>query len=304
MQINDEIENLSDLDIRKKWNLQDFEIGPNLGSGRFGRVYVVKENRTKYGCILALKVFRKKMLEKEECKEVFKNEYETQIKLRHPNILKLHGFFHTDEKIYLMLDYCPNGTLYNMMDGEAMENDVSATYICQITKALVYLHEKDIVHQDLKPENILIGQWNQAILCDFGFAAISSDLDEDDFKQPIGTLDYLSPEIVKLQPHGIKVDIWCLGVLSYELLVGKPPFMPENEENDELNTLKETKRLICSVQYITPKNLKRSAVDFIGKLLKKEPCKRPNAPEILEHKWLVQFADQNNEYEKYFYNHF
>ncbi|KAM7474225.1 hypothetical protein LguiB_021468 [Lonicera macranthoides] len=98
---------------KKQWSLEDFEIGKPLGKGKFGRVYLAREIKSQY--IVALKVIFKEQIEKYRSHHQLKREMEIQISLCHPNVLRLFGWFHDDERIYLILEYAHGGELYSQL---------------------------------------------------------------------------------------------------------------------------------------------------------------------------------------------
>ena len=111
------IEVLTNRSKGKEWTIDDFEIGRPLGTGKFGRVYLGREKKTHF--IVAIKVLYKKHLEKADIQHQIRREIEIQSHLRHPNILRLYGFIHDKTKIYLIMEYAPNGELFKIL----REND-------------------------------------------------------------------------------------------------------------------------------------------------------------------------------------
>ncbi|KAH7860076.1 hypothetical protein Vadar_008891 [Vaccinium darrowii] len=140
---------------QKQWSLQDFEIGKPLGKGKFGRVYLAREIKSKF--IVALKVIFKEQIEKYKLHHQLRREMEIQTGLRHPNVLRLYGWFQDDERICLILEYAHGGEIYRQLrkTGHLSERQ-AATYIASLTQALAYCHERDVIHRDIKPENLLL----------------------------------------------------------------------------------------------------------------------------------------------------
>lgn len=283
---------LADEKFDEEWSMSDFKIGKPLGCGRFGKVYLAKEIRTSFQYLIALKIQQKKMLIESETMINFKREYDIQIKLKHPNIICLYGFFHDEQCIHLLLEYAPNGDLYKKIADGPMADGLAATYIYQITRGLEFIHSKCIIHRDIKPENILIGYWGEAKIADFGWANFSNELSKKEEKSLCGTIDYLSPEMILHKPHDTKLDIWCIGVLIYELLVGKAPFYSKKHS--------ETIELIKRVQYNIPNSICGSSHHLIARLLVKKPQDRLECSEILEHDWIEKYANKDESYAKYF----
>ncbi|XWS32295.1 hypothetical protein CRYUN_Cryun23aG0147600 [Craigia yunnanensis] len=211
---------------KREWSLQDFEIGKPLGKGKFGRVYLAREVKSKY--IVALKVIFKEQIEKYKIQHQLRREMEIQTSLRHPNILRLYGWFHDSERIFLILEYAYGGELYKELrkNGHLSEKQ-AATYIASLTKALAYCHEKHVIHRDIKPENLLLDHEGRLKIADFGWSVQSRSKRHT----MCGTLDYLAPEMVENKAHDYAVDNWTLGILCYEFLYGAPPFEAESQRD-------------------------------------------------------------------------
>jgi len=262
----------------KKWCLNDFEIGKPLGKGKFGNVYLAREKRSKF--IVALKVIFKHQVQKAGCEHQLRREIEIQSHLRHPNILRLYGYFYDDTRVYMILEYAPKGELYTLLKNVGrFDNEQAATYIHQLADALHYCHSKKVIHRDIKPENLLLGFYGELKIADFGWSVHAPSSRRTTI---CGTLDYLPPEMIEDRPHDEKVDLWSLGVLCYELLVGKPPFETESHDG--------TYKKITSVDYKFPHGLSLEACDLISKLLKKVPSQRLSLEHVMQHPWIVNNA--------------
>lgn len=267
----------------KKWCLNDFEIGKPLGKGKFGNVYLAREKRSKY--IVALKVIFKHQVQKANCEHQLRREIEIQSHLRHPNILRLYGYFYDDTRVYMILEYASKGELYHALKAVGKFDDVqAATYIYQLADALEYCHSKKVIHRDIKPENLLLGVYGELKIADFGWSVHAPSSRRTTI---CGTLDYLPPEMIEDSPHDEKVDLWSLGVLCYELLVGKPPF--------ETPTHDATYKKILRCEYRFPSNLLPEACDLISHLLRKNPAERLSLEQVMSHHWIQKYAKiQNN----------
>ncbi|ODV85657.1 hypothetical protein CANARDRAFT_27761 [[Candida] arabinofermentans NRRL YB-2248] len=261
----------------KGWSISDFELGRKLGKGKFGKVYCVREKAT--GFICALKVMDKKELMSYKVEKQFVREVEIQANIRHSNCLQLYGWFYDEKNVYLILEYAAEGELYKLLKEKRRFDEVMASrYIYQVADALNYLHTKHIIHRDLKPENILLHFDNQVKLSDFGWSVYAPNNQRRNTM--CGTLDYLPPEMVEAKPHDEKVDVWALGILMYEFLVGRPPF---EEENSNM-----TYKRIAKVDLNIPPFVTPSAADLIKKLLRYDPGKRIALADIPKHPWITK----------------
>ena len=236
-----------------------FEIGKPLGKGKFGRVYLARERE--HGFICALKVLYKNELQKGRVERQVRREIEIQSNLRHPNVLKLHGHFHDTNRIFLILEFAGQGELYKHLRKSNLSRFSewrAAQYIAQMASALSYLHRKHVIHRDIKPENILLGVHGEVKISDFGWSVHAPGNRRTTY---CGTLDYLPPEmIVPHSPGGSydeKVDLWSLGVLTYEFLVGEAPF-----EDTPLMTTRRIARGDVQV----PSFVSEEATDMIKKV--------------------------------------
>ncbi|KAK1901116.1 Aurora kinase A-B [Dissostichus eleginoides] len=263
-----------------RWSLENFDIGRPLGKGKFGNVYLARERQSKF--ILALKVLFKKQLEKAGVEHQLRREVEIQSHLRHPNILRLYGYFHDSTRVYLILEFAPKGELYSELQRcGSFPEDKSATYIMELADALNYCHSKKVIHRDIKPENLLLGADGELKIADFGWSVHTPSSRRSTL---CGTLDYLPPEMIEGKTHDEKVDLWSLGVLCYEFLVGKPPFETKSHE--------ETYRKISRVEYTYPaqSDISAGAKDLIARLLKHNPMHRLPIQGVLSHPWVVETA--------------
>ena len=263
---------------KKEWQLSDFDIGKPLGRGKFGNVYLAREKNSKY--IVALKVLFKSQLQKAGVEHQLRREIEIQSHLRHTNILRLYGYFYDSTRVYLILEFAAKGELYKELQKVQKFNEERASnYIKQITEALRYCHTKHVIHRDIKPENLLVGIKGDVKIADFGWSVHAPTSRRTTL---CGTLDYLPPEMVEGRDHDATVDIWSLGVLTYEFLVGSPPFEAKGHS--------ETYRRIAKVDLKFPSYVSAEARDLISKLLVKEPKNRIKLDDVLKHPWIARFS--------------
>ncbi|KRH95128.1 Serine/threonine protein kinase [Pseudoloma neurophilia] len=262
----------------KNWTLDDFELGAPLGAGQFGQVWLAKEKKS--GFIISLKIIDKNIIRDNENFKHLRRELEIQSKLNCPYILKYYGHFHDKKNIYLIIEYA-KGELFRKLSEKGRFDDRTASlYIYQVLLALKNMHENKIIHRDLKPENILIGFDGKLRIADFGWAVCNLDNKRATF---CGTHEYLSPEMIDKSLHNEKVDMWCVGILTYELLSGSTPFQAPDRSS------REAYRRIKNLEFDIPSYLSKTARTFISRLLVVENKLRPSAIEMLNDPWILQY---------------
>ncbi|XP_074714144.1 aurora kinase C-like isoform X2 [Strix uralensis] len=256
------------------FSLDDFEVGRPLGKGKFGNVYLARERGS--GFLVALKVLFKSQVEKEGVEHQLRREIEIQAHLRHPNVLRLYNYFHDRRRVFLILEFAPRGELYKELQRrQRLPPPRAATLMEELADALLYCHGRKVIHRDIKPENLLLGLKGELKIADFGWSVHAPSLRR---RTLCGTLDYLPPEMVEGRPHDEKVDLWCLGVLCYELLVGSPPF--------ESPSHAETYQRITKVDLHFPPCVPEGARDLIARLLRHSPAQRLPLRGVLQHPWV------------------
>jgi len=263
-----------------KWKLSDFDIGRPLGKGKFGNVYLAREKASKY--IVALKVLFKSQLQKAQVEHQLRREIEIQSHLRHQNILRLFGYFYDENRVYLILEYAPKGEMYKYLQKQKnghFDEATTSKYIRQMSDALIYCHSKKVIHRDIKPENLLLDIAGNLKIADFGWSVHAPSSRRGTM---CGTLDYLPPEMIEGEMHDEKVDLWSLGILTYEFLVGKPPF--ESEDNNQ------TYKKIIRGDFHFPDQISEEARDLVRKLLVKKSDARIPLEQVLKHPWIVKYA--------------
>lgn len=261
--------------------LDDFDIGRPLGRGKYGRVYLARERTHNWIC--ALKMLNLKQLAKYEVDHQLRREIEIQSNLRHPNILRLYSFFWDEKHVYLILEYAPQGELYKWLQKYHRFTEAeTGRFISDLIGAFKELDRKNIIHRDIKPENLLLGAGNMIKIADFGWSVHAPS----SRRQTVcGTLDYLPPEMVSHSPHDRTVDLWCLGVLAYEFLFGRPPF----EADDQNGTYLRIKSV--DLQFPARPVVSADAKDLISRLLQKDPKKRPSWEQISQHRFIQTYKN-------------
>ena len=259
----------------------DYQKIKELGSGSFATVYLVKHNIT--GSVRAMKEIKKISNEGEEDNELeIINEINILMKMDHPNIVKIFGFYITSNYYYLITEYCEGGSLFELIvNNDGPFTEIQASYIMhQIFSVVNYCHKMKIIHRDLKPENILVNKndngFVQIKVCDFGTSLMFNRGDVQD--ELVGSIYYIAPEVLK-KKYNSKCDLWSCGVIMYILLTGVPPFGGNNNRTIIAKILghdydKSLLQKRC-----------RACKDLISLLLERDISKRIRADAALKHKW-------------------
>ncbi|KAF7639750.1 Protein kinase domain-containing protein [Meloidogyne graminicola] len=207
-----------------------------------------------------------------------KREIEIQYHLRHPNILRLYGYFYDDERVYMVLELAQLGAVYSLLKkSHKFAHPLTAHLIYQVADALIYCHERKVIHRDIKPENLLLTANYDVKIADFGWSVHAPSSKRTTM---CGTLDYLPPEMILCQEHDHNVDNWSVGVLLYEFIVGKPPFEHQKHQ--------ETLECIRNLRYQFPSNFPDGPKDIVSKLLVFKPTARMQMEVLKKHPWIVE----------------
>ena len=316
--MEEEINNANNLIIKKESFVtmnegditQTYEVIKKIGEGAYGKIYKVKNKQS--GDIRAMKQIMKSKIP--DIKK-FQNEIKILAMVDHPNIVRLFEVIEDDKYFNLFQELCTGGELSARISRTQLKEKEIAKIFNQIMSAVAYCHEKGIVHRDLKLENILFATESPDSpikIIDFGFSVLlgknlNKDKDKENdgselkkygfrrMKTKVGTLYYISPEIIKGN-YDEKCDIWACGVILYILLCGFPPF---NGQND-----KEVYNNISQVKYDfnqpTWKNVSKYAKDLIKNMLTLAK-NRYTAKQVLSSKWLeIKLKDSNEEMMDYY----
>ncbi|XP_066457690.1 calcium/calmodulin-dependent protein kinase type 1D-like [Eleutherodactylus coqui] len=250
-----------------------------LGSGAFSEVFLVKHRPT--GQHYALKCIKKVNSSRDRSLE---NEIAVLKKIKHDNIVTLEDIYESSSHFYLVMQLVSGGELFDRIleRGVYTEKDAS-NVIRQVLSAVKYLHDNGIVHRDLKPENLLYltpEENAKIMITDFGLSKME---ETGIMSTACGTPGYVAPEVLAQKPYSKAVDCWSIGVITYILLCGYPPFYEETESK-LFEKIKDG-----SYEFESPfwDDISISAKDFINCMLEKDPKKRYNCEGALKHPWIA-----------------
>ena len=285
--------------------VEDYTLEKIIGKGSFGQVYLTSKTGTNK--LFATKKMPKTMVIQPKVKKYFNNEIHILENIDHPYIIKLYEIKQTINNYFLIFDFCNGGDLNHCLEKYKKKNkkpftqEIVQHLMNQIVNGLQYLHNSKILHRDIKSDNILVHFKSKEDLqnlnllnadikiIDFGFARY---LEDDSLAQSVlGSPLYMAPQILrKLKKldnnnsfgYDQKADIWSLGTVCYEMLIGTPPFYAENYDD-----------LLKGIQkgnYSIPNNLKLSkeAVSFLNGMIQYNPQSRLDINALANHDFLVK----------------
>ena len=198
--------------------------------------------------------------------------------LQHPNIVKYHDSVRDTDNLYIILEYCENGSLHSICKnfGKFPENLVSL-YTAQVLHGLLFLHEQGVIHRDIKGANILTTKEGLVKLADFGVATKQQGLAEGSV---VGTPYWMAPEVIELSGATTASDIWSLGCTVIELLDGRPPY-------HKLAPMPALFRIVNDDHPPLPEGASPLVRDFLMQCFQKDPNLRVSAKKLLRHPWIV-----------------
>jgi serine/threonine protein kinase len=284
--------------------IEDLVLIKSIGKGAFGEVFLTTKRGTQQQ--FATKKVQKSVVLQEKVKKYFNNEIFILRNVNHPNIIKLHEIKQTLNNFYLVFDLCNGGGLsdclekYMKNNGKPFPQDIVQHIMKQIVSGIQYLHNNKILHRDLKSDNILVHFESEedkknfnllkcvVKIIDFGFARY---LENDTLAQSVlGSPINMDPQILMKmrkidnnQSFGYdqKADIWSLGTICYEILIGSPPF--------DATSYEELTSKIQRGNYKIPNNLQLSveAVSFLNAMLQYDQKQRLDINQLAKHKFLT-----------------
>ncbi|KYQ94367.1 putative protein serine/threonine kinase [Tieghemostelium lacteum] len=259
-----------------------YVVGKELGRGAFS---VVKEGTRKTNNEkVALKYIEKKFVKKKHIEQL-RREIDIMKKVSHKNVLALKEIFESDSHLTLVMELVTGGELfYKIVERGSFTEKDARNVVRQVCEGVEYLHSQGIAHRDLKPENLLCsgdGEDMVIKIADFGLSKIFGG--GEALETSCGTPDYVAPEVLTGGSYDNAVDMWSIGVITYILLCGFPPFYASSQ-----NLLFE-KILTADYDFPEPEwtHVSENAKNFIKKLIVKDPDQRLTAKKCLEDAWIT-----------------
>ncbi|XP_062544159.1 citron rho-interacting kinase [Armigeres subalbatus] len=213
-------------------NVNDFNIKTLIGKGYFGEVHLVSETST--GEVYAMKKMCKAIVTSSQIRE----ERDIMASRQSDWITALQYAFQDQECLYLVMEYLPGGDLLSLMIRIGLfDEELAQFYLAELTEALHSLHSIGYVHRDIKPENILLDRFGHLKLADFGNATAINKDGSVTSMTPVGTPDYIAPELLQTLSttiktsrgnHDVTCDFWSMGIIGYEFVTETTPFHDEN----------------------------------------------------------------------------
>ncbi|XP_042904319.1 uncharacterized protein [Parasteatoda tepidariorum] len=267
----------------RKYTIDDFLFLKLLGTGSFGKVLLAELKD--HDMFFAVKCLRKDtVLEDDDVESAMIERRVLALGTQHPYLCKLYCTFQTDSYLFFVMEYLNGGDLMFHIQNGQFEESRAMFYGAEIVSALKFLHKRGIVYRDIKLDNILFDKTGHVHLVDFGMC--KSEMLDPYAKTSTfcGTPDYIPPEIILGQRYNQSVDWWSFGVLLFEMILGRSPFVGTDE--DELFWS------ICNEEPSYPHFISKQAKDILQKLLTKSVSDRlgmPSSPygEIKEHPFFI-----------------
>lgn len=276
----------TETDASPSLSISNFQMNYPIGKGGFGKVWNAQYHKTKE--LLALKEMSKGRVIAKRSVNSVQNERKLLAVLRHPFIVNMHFAFQDRENLYLAMDLMTGGDLrYHLGKMRRFREEQSRFFLACIVTGLEYLHSNRILHRDLKPENLVLDAAGYVRITDFG---IARQWRPDNSQDTSGTPGYMAPEVMCRQNHSIAVDYFALGVMAYEFMLGRRPYLGRNRK--EIRDAILAKQVVIRRQEI-PEGWSVEAADFANRLIQRKPASRlgSNGPEeVKSHPWFAGFS--------------
>uniref|UniRef100_A0A0N5A668 non-specific serine/threonine protein kinase n=1 Tax=Parastrongyloides trichosuri TaxID=131310 RepID=A0A0N5A668_PARTI len=226
-------------------------------------------------------------LKGQQRRELLFNEVVLMKDLKHNNIVSMHNSYLVDDELWVIMEYMEGGPLTDVVTEMRLEECIIAYISYQTLLGLSYLHDNNIIHRDIKSDSILFTKDGTIKISDFGFCAQLSS-DKPKRRSLVGTPYWMAPEVIKRSPYDMSADIWSMGIMVIEMVMGEPPHFHED-------TIKALKKILECDEPSFPDNINVSEElkDFVSKCCNKNNLLRYTAKELLKHDFLKKRCDNN-----------
>lgn len=262
---------------QENYTIQDFELGKIYGVGSYSKVVRAKKKDT--GVVYAMKIMDKKFITKENKTAYVKLERIVLDQLDHPGIVRLYFTFQDTFSLYMALESCEGGELFDQITRKSrLTQDEARFYAAEVVDALEYIHSLGVIHRDIKPENLLLTTEGHIKIADFGsvkpmqdsqITVLPNAASDDKACTFVGTAAYVPPEVLNSSPATFGNDLWALGCTLYQMLSGTSPFKDASE------WLIFQRIIAREIRF--PDYFSDEARDLIDRLLDLDPSRRPGA---------------------------
>lgn len=262
---------------QENYTIQDFELGKIYGVGSYSKVVRAKKKDT--GVVYAMKIMDKKFITKENKTAYVKLERIVLDQLDHPGIVRLYFTFQDTFSLYMALESCEGGELFDQITRKSrLTQDEAQFYAAEVVDALEYIHSLGVIHRDIKPENLLLTTEGHIKIADFGsvkpmqdsqITVLPNAASDDKACTFVGTAAYVPPEVLNSSPATFGNDLWALGCTLYQMLSGTSPFKDASE------WLIFQRIIAREIRF--PDYFSDEARDLIDRLLDLDPSRRPGA---------------------------
>jgi eukaryotic-like serine/threonine-protein kinase len=246
----------------------DYEILKELGAGGMGKVYQVRNVITDR--IEAMKVLLPDLAATQDLAARFLREVKLTASLDHPNICALRTAFSNDNRLYMVMEYVEGTTMATKLDMGPLSVNDAVKYISQVLSAVSYAHQRHIIHRDIKPANMMLTTQGMIKLMDFGIARSGDERGLTMTGTTLGSIGYMSPEQVKGDPTDARSDLYSVGIVLYEFVTGRRPFVANSEYSIMAAHLNQTPKPPLELNPGLPAALN----EIILMAIAKEPAKR------------------------------
>ncbi|MDD9270185.1 Stk1 family PASTA domain-containing Ser/Thr kinase [Paenibacillus sp. GCM10023248] len=246
-----------------------YEILERIGGGGMALVY--KGHDLLLNRKVAVKVLRSQYVHDEEFIRRFRREAQSAASLSHPNVVSIYDVGQEEDVHYIVMEYIEGTTLNDLIKERApLQVEDAVHYASQIADALDHAHHNEIIHRDIKPHNILIGKNGRVKVTDFGIARAATSSTITQTGSVVGSVHYFSPEHAKGTNTGEKSDLYSLGIVMYQMLTARLPFLGESPISVALKHLQEDVEEPRKVNPLIP----QSVENIILKAMRKKPEER------------------------------